>query len=50
MAMAGLMGEAQLIAELADEWRRHLDAKHPGRVRYDAVGLTLQREPQFVTS
>ncbi len=30
MVMAGLFGEAQVFAEVADEWERHLQAKHTG--------------------
>jgi hypothetical protein len=44
VVMSGLMGEAQLIAELAGEWDKHLQAKHPGKIRYfkmhEAASLT----------
>ena len=47
MAMAGLMGEAALIAELADDWQRHLDAKYPGRIEYFKLDEALTLDGQF---
>lgn len=44
MAMSGLLGEAKLIASLADEWDKWLRARHPGSIRYfkmdEAADLT----------
>jgi hypothetical protein len=34
MAMAGLMGDATLIASIADNWRKYLRARHPGQIGY----------------
>ena len=44
MAMSGLLGEAEIIGEVADDWDRFLRFKHPGSIRYfkmqEAMGLT----------
>ena len=34
MAVAGLFGEAQVFAEVADDWDKALRAKYPGAIRY----------------
>jgi hypothetical protein len=34
MTMSGVLGEAELLREVAREWEKHLNAKHPGRIRY----------------
>jgi hypothetical protein len=44
MVLAGLMGEAQVCAAVADEWARVLRANYPGRIGHfkmdDACGFT----------
>jgi hypothetical protein len=41
--MAGLLGEATMIASLADDWDKHLGARHPGAIghfkMYEATSL-----------
>ena len=44
MVLAGLLGEAEVFANVADEWDKHLRATYPGAIRYfkldEACGLT----------
>ena len=45
--MSGLFGEAQVIAQIVDDWERHLRAKHPGQIRYFKMDEAVTLDGEF---
>src|SRR4051812_22727729 len=47
MAVAGLFGEAQVFAEVADDWDMALRARYPGAIRYFKMDEACHLKGEF---